>query len=325
MGRRATTAPPHSYRSRAPLIPHPRLHSAHIRESSFMKNRQGRLALLFLLPYLLIFSLFRFVPSIGGLVVSLFDWSLGGNPKMIGADNYKRLAKDPAFLTSVKNTFMFFILTVPVLVVVSLLLAVLVNQKLRGRNAVRAISIIPYVLIPAIVGIMWNWLYDNNFGLLNYYLRQIHLDPVFWLTDEKVALVAVSLVVMWTYLGYDMILFLAGLQGVSSQLYEAASIDGASRWQTFRYVTLPLLKPVTMMVTTLTLVNVVQLFDQIYVMTNGGPGTSTLTMVQYMYTSAFNNYELGYGSAIEVVILVMLMVLIVLQNRIGNRRKAKKT
>lgn len=286
-----------------------------------MRRNQWKIALLFLLPYLVIFSVFRFVPSVGGLLVSFFDWSLGGDPKFIGVDNYVNLAQDGSFYVAIKNTLAFFILTVPVLVVASLLLAMLLNQKLAGRKVMRTISIIPYVLIPSIVGIMWNWIYDNNFGLLNYYLKKLGGSPVFWLTDEKVALVAVSIVVIWTYVGYDMILFLAGLQGIPKETYEAAEVDGASRMQMFWHITLPLLKPVTMMVSTLTLVNVVQLFDQIYVMTNGGPGTSTLTMVQYMYTSAFTNYELGYGSAIEVVILVMLMILITVQNRIGNRER----
>jgi len=286
-----------------------------------MRSSQWKIAMVFLLPYLLIFSIFRFVPSVGGLVVSFFKWSLGGDPKFIGIDNYVNLAQDGSFYTSIRNTLSFFVLTVPVLVVASLLLAMLLNQKLAGRRVMRTISIIPYVLIPSIVGIMWNWMFDNNFGLLNYYIKKLGGSPVFWLTDERFALIAVSIVVVWTYIGYDMILFLAGLQGIPKETYEAAEVDGASTFQVFWHITLPLLKPVTMMVSTLTLVNVVQLFDQIYVMTNGGPGTSTLTMVQYMYTSAFTNYELGYGSAIEVVILVLLMVLITVQNRIGNRER----
>lgn len=286
-----------------------------------MRRNQWKIAMVFLLPYLVIFSIFRFVPSVGGLVVSFFKWSLGGDPKFIGIDNYVNLAQDGSFYTSIRNTLSFFVLTVPVLVVASLLLAMLLNQKLAGRRVMRTISIIPYVLIPSIVGIMWNWMFDNNFGLLNYYIKKLGGSPVFWLTDERFALIAVSIVVVWTYIGYDMILFLAGLQGIPKETYEAAEVDGASTFQVFWHITLPLLKPVTMMVSTLTLVNVVQLFDQIYVMTNGGPGTSTLTMVQYMYTSAFTNYELGYGSAIEVVILVLLMVLITVQNRIGNRER----
>ncbi len=283
-----------------------------------MRNKQAGVALLFLAPYLIIFLIFRFIPSIGGLGVSFFNWTLGGEPKFIGIKNYSTLIKDHYFYTSLWNTLVFFLLTVPALIVISLALALLLNQKLPGRRIARTISIIPYVLIPSIVGIMWNWMYDNNFGLLNYYIKQLGGSGVHWLTDERWALISVSIVVIWTYIGYDFVLFLAGLQGINTELYEAAAIDGATKWKAFWHITLPLLKPVMMMVITLTFVNVVQLFDQIYVMTNGGPGTATLTLVQYMYTSAFNNYNLGYGSTIEVAILLILMGIIVIQNLVAN-------
>jgi multiple sugar transport system permease protein len=207
-------------------------------------------------------------------------------------------------------------MTLPALVVFSLLLAVLLNQKLRFRNSVRTISIIPYVLIPAVVGIIWNWLYDNNFGILNYYLKAIGLSPVEWLTNEKWALFSVAIVTVWSYLGYNMILYLAGLQDISADLYEASKIDGANKWQTFFNITLPLLKPITSMVITLTFINTIQVFDQIFVMTNGGPGTSTLTLVQYLYGTAFQNYNLGYGSTLGIAILVILVVLVQIQNRL---------
>lgn len=288
-----------------------------------MANKQWRVATLFLAPYLLIFIIFRFIPSVGGLGVSFFKWTLGGEPSFSGLKNYSALIHDHYFYVSLWNTLLFFILTVPALVIFSLALAMLLNQKLPGRRVARTVSIVPYVLIPSIVGIMWNWIYDNNFGLLNFYLKHLGLPAVHWLTDDRWALVSVAIVVVWTYVGYDFVLFLAGLQGINEELYEAAAIDGASGWKRFWYVTLPLLKPVTMMVITLTFVNVVQLFDQIYVMTNGGPGTSTLTMVQYMYTSAFTNYNLGYGSTIEVAILLILMGIIIIQNVVasGSRRK----
>ena len=159
-------------------------------------------------------------------------------------------------------------------------------------------------------------MYDNNFGILNYYLKKLGSQGVPWLTDENIAIISISIVVIWTYLGYNMVLFLAGLQGIPRDLYEAAEMDGATRIQIFFRITCPMLKPVASMVITLTLVNTVQLFDQIYTMTAGGPGTSTLTMVQYLYTTAFQNYDLGYGSAIEVAILVILILLIGIQNKI---------
>lgn len=285
-----------------------------------MKKRkgkgQGKIAALFLLPYLLVFTIFRFGPSVAGLFVGFLKWNLAGSASFAGLANFVRLVKDQYFGISLLNTLKFFLLTLPPLLVFSLLMAMLLNQKIRFKSAGRVIAIIPYVLIPAIVGIMWNWMYDNSFGILNFYIKTFGGHAVNWLTDEKMALVSVSMVVIWSYIGYNMVLFLAGLQGISNELYEAASIDGANPVQTFFRITLPMLSPITAMITTLTLVNIVQLFDQIFVMTNGGPGTSTLTMVQYLYTSAFQNYDLGYGSAIEIAILILLVGLIKVQNMV---------
>ena len=281
-----------------------------------LKGSQGRIAALFLLPYLAVFVVFRLGPSIAGIFISFCKWDLAGSLSFIGLDNFKRMLTDGNFHISILNTFIFFLLTLPPLIIISLLLAAFFNQKLRGRNVGRPVAIIPYVLIPAVVGIIWNWMYDNNFGILNYYLKKMGGSSVQWLTNEHVALVSVAIVIVWSFLGYNTVLFLAGLQGISPELYEASRIDGATRFQTFMKITLPLLKPTTSMVVTLTMVNTVQLFDQIFVMTNGGPGTSTLTMVQYLYTSAFQNYEMGYGSAIEVAVLVILVILIFLQNRL---------
>lgn len=277
---------------------------------------QGKIAALFLAPYLIIFVIFRLGPSIAGIFIGFCKWDLAGSPIFIGLDNFKRLLTDSNFHISLYNTLLFFLLTLPPLIIFSLLLAILLNQKMRFKNAGRAISIIPYVLIPAVVGIIWNWMYDDNFGILNYYIKACGGSAVHWITDGKTALISVAIVVVWTFIGYNMVLFLAGLQGIPTELYEASQIDGATKIQTFFKITLPMLKPIASMVITLTLVNTVQLFDQIFVMTNGGPGTSTLTMVQYLYTSAFQNYELGYGSAIEVVILIILIILIKLQNKI---------
>lgn len=281
-----------------------------------MKRKQGRIAALFLLPYMIIFVIFRLGPSIAGLFIGFMKWNLAGVPRFAGIDNFRRLFTDQYFMVSLWNTFKFFILTLPPLIVLSLLLALLLNQKMRFKSVGRVVSIIPYVLIPAVVGIMWTWMYDNNFGILNFYLKKMGGSGVQWLTSEKIALVSVAIVVIWTYLGYNMVLFLAGLQGIPRDLYEAAEIDGATKVQAFFKITCPMLKQVATMVITLTLVNTVQLFDQIFVMTAGGPGTSTLTMVQYLYTTAFQNYDLGYGSAIEVAILVILVLLIKLQNKI---------
>lgn len=279
-------------------------------------RKQGKVAAMFLLPYLLVFVVFRFGPSVAGLFVGFLKWNIVGNASFAGLNNFTKLFRDPIFYTALINTLKFLLMTLPPLVIFSLLLAVLLNQKLRFRNAVRTVSIIPYVLIPAVVGIIWNWLYDNNFGILNYYLKWIGISPVEWLTNDKYALFSVAIVTVWSYLGYNMILYLAGLQDISKELYEASTIDGANKFQTFMKITLPLLKPITSMIITLTLINTIQVFDQIFVMTNGGPGTATLTLVQYLYGTAFQNYNLGYGSALGIAILAILVVMVQLQSRL---------
>jgi multiple sugar transport system permease protein len=290
--------------------------AAKVRRQKPLKGSQGKIAALFLLPYFLIFTIFRLGPSIAGIFISFCKWDLAGSLSFIGFDNFIRLLTDTNFHVSLLNTLIFFVLTLPPLIVFSMLLAMLLNQKMHFKSVGRAVSIIPYVLIPAVVGIIWNWMYDNNFGILNFYIKKLGGSSVQWLTNDKLALTSVSIVVIWSFIGYNMVLFLAGLQGIPRELYEASMIDGANRVQTFFKITLPMLLPITSMVVTLTLINTIQLFDQIFVMTNGGPGTSTLTMVQYLYTSAFQNYEMGYGSAIEVVILILLVLLIKLQNKI---------
>lgn len=279
-------------------------------------NKQGKTAALFLLPYLLVFGIFRFIPSVLGLFISFTKWNIVGDAKFNGFKNFQRLARDSYFRIATTNTLKFLLLTLPILIVFSLLLAVLYNQKLKFKSAARTISIIPYVLIPAVVGIIWNWLYDNNFGILNYYFRLIGIKPVQWLTSQNTALISVAIVTIWSFLGYNMILYLAGLQGINTELYEASMIDGANKYQTFVKITLPLLKPITSMIVTLTLINTIQIFDQIFVMTNGGPGTSTLTLVQYLYSTAFQNYDLGYAATIGIAILVILMVLVWLQSKL---------
>lgn len=269
----------------------------------------------FLAPYLLIFFLFRFVPSIASVFISFTKWDIIGKPKFAGIDNFIRLFHDELFFKSMVNNFKFLLIALPCLVIFSLIIAVVLNQKIKGRNIVRSISVIPYVLIPSVVGIMWNWLYDNQNGLFNYLLRVMGKSRVLWLSTEKTALMSVAVVIIWSFLGYNMILFLAGLQGINTELYEASHIDGANQLQTFIKITLPLLKPTISLIITLTLINVVQIYDQVFVMTNGGPNHSTLTMIQYEFITGFEQRSMGYGSTVGVAVFTVLTVLIFIKNR----------
>ena len=286
-----------------------------------LKSRRRRLKvpwapLLFLLPYLVIFVLFRLGPTVAGVLVSFTSWKVVGDPSWVGTGNYQALFGDPLFATALGNTFVFLLMAAPATVVLGLLLALLLNRPLYGRALARTVIFAPYAVMFTVAGIIWNWMYDTNFGLVNQALGAIGLGRVPWLSSEQYALMAIAIIMVWWLTGYAMVLFLAGLQDIPRELHEAAMVDGATGAQQFRYVTLPLLAPTTLVVVMLVVINVFQIFDLVYVMTNGGPGTSTLTLVHYMYVSAFAQLKLGYGAAIAVVVFVILTGLAAVQTKL---------
>ncbi len=281
-----------------------------------MRRHGGLVTLSFLLPYAIVFFFVRLLPSLLGIGVSMFSWNIIGTPKFNGFTNFVKLFGDRHFLAALSHTLVLLAACVPLLLVISFGLAVLLNRKIGLRNAARSMIFLPYVLMPAAIGIMWKWFYDANYGLLNYYIGLAGLPAQAWLTNQSMALASICITTVWWLVGYNVVLLLAGLQGIPSDLYESANIDGASPWKAMLHITIPMLTPVISVVVTLTMINVVQAFDHIYVMTGGGPGTSTLTLVQYMYVSGFQNFKLGYGSAIGVIVLAVLMLLVILQNLI---------
>jgi multiple sugar transport system permease protein len=236
--------------------------------------------------------------------------------------NYRALWHDPLFWVSAKNTLAFTAMAGPTLVVGGLALAMLLDQPFHGRNLARVLVFAPYAVMSAVVGVLWNWLYDTNFGIINYYLRLLGLPAVAWLTNERVALAAIALTTVWWTVGYNVVIYLAGLQDIPTELQEAAIVDGATSWQRFWSITLPLLTPTTYAVVILTLINTGQVFDQIYVMTAGGPGTATLTLVQYMYYQAFQTYNLGYGAGVAYATFVGLLLLTLMVQRFFRREVA---
>lgn len=271
---------------------------------------------LFLLPYLVVFALFRFGPVVGGFLTSFTSWSIVGAPRFVGLANYAALARDPLFYTSVRNTFYFLLLTAPALIVLGFVLALVLNRPLAGRGAARVLIFAPYAMMSAVVGILWTWILDSNFGLLNHYLAKVHLGPIHWLSSDAAAMPAIALTTVWWTIGYNMVIFLAGLQDIPPQLEESARVDGAGPWQVLWSVTIPVLRPTTFVVVMLTIINTFQVFDQVYVMTGGGPGTATLTLVQYLFFQAFQTFKLGYGSAIAYITFALLLAMAWLQQRL---------
>jgi multiple sugar transport system permease protein len=284
-----------------------------------MGKTQGRIAALFLAPYLCFFLVLRLGPTLVGLFASLTSWNIVGSPTYIGLRNFTTLAQDQTFAIAVKNTLYFLLLAGPALVVGSLLLAVMMNQKIPGKRLVRTAIFIPYAVMPAIVGVIWNWMDDPHFGLINYYLGKLGIAPIAWLADPTWAMPAIAIATVWWLAGYNMIIYLAGLQDIPDEVYEAATVDGARTFQMFWHITVPLLRPTTMIVTLLTAITLFQIFDQVLVMTGGGPGTSTLTIVQYLYVQAFQNFNLGYGAAVGVAIFVALVAVGVVQRWYAQR------
>ena len=275
---------------------------------------------LFLAPYLLVFLGFFLLPALWSALLSLTDWKIVGTPHFVGMKNYLRLFTDPLFHTAVKNTVVYTAIIVPVMALVGLGLALLLNQPLRGRVVTRTAVFASYVVMVSVVGITWRWILDpTGAGIVNYYLGALGLGPLPWLAAPETAMLSIIIATLWWTAGYNMILYLAGLQDIPVAVREAARIDGANAWQEFRHVTLPMLKPVTFFVVVMSIAKSFQVFGQVYVMTQGGPSNSTLTIVNYLYVVGFTWFEMGYAAAIAYALFALLLVITMIQFRMVSR------
>jgi ABC-type sugar transport system permease subunit len=278
----------------------------------------------FILPFMIAYALFMLWPIILGLRVSFFNTSLvgKGDADFRGLANYGELLADPAFWSSLWHTFLFTILSTPILVVLGLAVALLANSVARGRWFFRLAFFAPYVLPSAVVALIWIWLYEPGFGLMDGIFQGLGLGTVGWLTSTSIAMLSIVLTTVWWTIGFNFILYLAGLQEIPREMYEAASLDGAGTWARLRYVTVPLLARTTMLVLVLQVLASLKVFDQIYLMTTGGPNFSTRPIIEYIYDAGFTLYRVGYASAMSytffVIILVVSVALFVLLNRRGG-------
>ncbi len=288
-----------------------------------MKKRQimnSRGAYWFLLPYFVLFFLFFLLPAITILPMSLTSWNIIGTPKFVGLDNYLRMFADQYFWSATFNTFEYTILVTIGLTVLALLLAILLNQKLKGRVIGRVFVLMPYVISSAAAGIVWKWMYNTNFGIINSVLTQLGLQPQPFLIDTTQAMLAIVFMNLWWSVGFNTIIYLAALQGIPNELYQAASVDGANSWQLFRYITFPSLRPITLYVTVLCFANSFQMFDEAYIMTQGGPVGSTNTLVFRMYNMAFQNFRFGDAAAISMFIVLFILVVTLIQFKVGGQK-----
>ncbi len=270
---------------------------------------------------LVFLAVFFVVPLVMAFGISLYDYSHDlYTPQFVGLANYRALAGSAPFWKAFGNTFVFLLGVVPAMITLPIFLAVLVNGQLRGMAVFRSLIYIPVVISMVVVGIAWKWLYDSD-GLINYFLARLGFQPVGWLVDPDVALLAVMIVVVWKGMAYYMMMYLAHLQSLSQDLYEAAVIDGASLWQKHWHVTLPHLKPTMLMVAIISTIGSLKVFTEIYVMTRGGPVGSTQTLVYYIYQRAFENLDLGLASAAGIVLMLILLGLSLLQIKLGGEHE----
>lgn len=271
--------------------------------------RERLTASLFLAPDVVGLLVFVVLPILAALLISFTNWNALGTPRWVGLVNYQRLLSDPQFWSSLRVTAIYTVVYVPLVFAVSLGLAVLANQRLPGIGLFRTIFFVPVVLSLVVTGLMWRFIFDEQVGLLNYALSLVGMAPRAWLGDVNLALPAIIVVSVWINMGYYMTIFLAGLQDIPREFYEAARIDGANAWHAFRRITLPLLRPTSLFVLVVTLIGSFQVFDQIWVMTKGGPADATQVTVIYIYKQAFQYLSLGYASAIAFALFLVILVI----------------
>ena len=262
----------------------------------------------FILPALVILTIFFFIPFFQTIGLSFYDYSMSiYHPKFVGLENYTNIIHSELFYKVMGNTILFLILAVPCLVVFPLFLAILINQKIRGITLYKILIYLPVIVSIVVAAIAFKWLYAQE-GILNYFVTSFGLNPIGWLTDSRFSLLSVAIVTIWKGVGYYMMIYLAALMSVPQELYEACDIDGANFLQKHLTVTIPQILPTIALVSTISIISAMKVFVEIYVMTKGGPLNSSKTIVYYIYERAFENLDLGYASALAVILLIVIMV-----------------
>jgi multiple sugar transport system permease protein len=279
---------------------------------------ERRWGIILAMPAILGFVIFTIGPMLASVFFSLTDWTIGSSPSFIGIDNYRTLAGDELFWKSLSVTTYYTLATVPIGLIVGFAIAMLLNQQVRGLAIWRTIYYVP-TLVPAIANaLLWIWIFNPDFGLLNSLLRQAGAPTSQWIYSEAMAVPSLVLMSTWGF-GNAMVIFLAGLQGVPRHLYEAVSIDGGGAWQRFRHVTLPMMTPTIFYNLVTGVIGTFQVFNQAYVMTDGGPNNATLFYIFYLYRTAFTESQMGYASALAWVLFMVIMVVTFLLFRNARR------
>lgn len=269
----------------------------------------------FIAPVVIGLFVFYSLPALSSLYFAFTKWDGLTAPEFIGLENFRLLFQDEKFLKAMLNTVFYSVLTVPVSIIFATLLAVLLNRKISGRVVYRTLYFIPVITMPIAVGMVWRWLYNSEFGLINYVLGLVHLPQPNWLFDEKLSLISIVLVSVWSSVGYNAIILLSGLQGISTSYYEAADLDGANGVQKFFNITLPLLSPTMFFVLVISLINALQVFDLIFIMMNKADALldSTRTVVYNIWENGFKYFNMGYASAEAWLLFILILAITAIQ------------
>ena len=260
----------------------------------------------FLLPSLLGLTMFTLIPILASLGLTLFDWDLLTPPQFVGLANFDHLLHDTTFWESLGHTLTFIVGYIPLVMILALGIAVLLDRKLHGRAFFRMAFFIPVVSAWVAVALIWKWIFNPQYGILNYLLGLLGIHGPAWLFDVHWAMPAIILTSVWKDTGFVMVMYLGALQNIPGDYYEAAALDGASAWQRFRYVTLPLLSPATFFALTISLISSFQVFDQVWIMTGGGPAGATTVLVQQVVQNAFSYSRMGYASALSWTLFLLV-------------------
>ncbi len=292
--------------------------------AAWLRGNRGRDTLtgyLFLAPFLLFFIIFVVRPVATSVQMSFYRWEiLMPTHPYIGLDNYVNLLQDDLWWLTLKNTLVFTLLTSAGTAAFALLIALGVKEPIRGQTFYRVVFYAPALLSVTVVGITWAWLLNTQFGVVNYGLKALGLPAINFLGDAALVLPSLALTTIWWGFGTPMLIFLAGLQNIPEHLYEAAKIDGADRWQRFWYVTLPLLRPTILFITVTQVIAHFQLFGQSFIMTGGGPGRSSFSVINYLYQVAWRYFQMGYGATIAIGLAVIIVIITVIQFRFISAR-----
>jgi len=277
----------------------------------------------FIAPNFIGFAVLTLVPVLTLFYMSFTDWNIFGGATWIGFANYARMFQDRSFHVALQNTLFYSVIHIPVTLAASLGLAILLNRKMRGVAFFRTVAFFPFITSIVAIAAVWNMLFSPDAGPINQFLVAIGIDnPPGWTVSTDWSMPAILIVQTWRFMGYYMLLFLAGLQTVPAELHEAARVDGANAWGRFWHVTMPCLRPTTFFVTVMLTINALRVFDLVLVMTNGGPGQSTLVLSQFIWQRGFEQNQFGYAAAISVVLFLLSMIVTISQFLVNKKREA---